>query len=381
MSSSNIRNLIATALAEADEALEKGASADFQPVISEQVSDVDHKEALKLAASVQLIHANLKGIVDDRSAEEKVAEALLLMGHLKQAAEDIPVNPGLGDGVGPGAPGTAIPVEGSIYEDEKASPPQSYGDDSSRANALPETTSNTEVGPAGGATAMTTNATAGPVEATAVAVSGPPALPNIPGNTQAEPSAPGSGSEGGKMAGIDPEVYKRVLVQETLKAAEKMGKVAELRQKLGMMSPLAGGVAAGEGVPPAPTGQKGIESNEAAIALTKKDAVSGREPELNHLLVEPALTQSTDTKLQENLDHASSAGAKTAELARSYLKKVAEKGCTCKDDGTCAYCTMKKKIGGGDDDTKEASSGEPPSGVTAEEYQELRDSLFAGEEN
>lgn len=107
--------------------------------------------------------------------------------------------------------------------------------------------------------------------------------------------------------------------------------------------------AAGEGVslPSGGTnsGRSALKSNSAPVAFTKGQAKAPQKTLLKEVLTEPALTKSTDGKLQENLRNTAKAGVKiAAEQARVYLQKIKEAGCTCDGKGECKYCKMKSSM-------------------------------------
>jgi hypothetical protein len=65
-----------------------------------------------------------------------------------------------------------------------------------------------------------------------------------------------------------------------------------------------------------------LESSTAAINMKKVDGKKPQKRMLSEVLTEPALTSSTDSKVNENLRNASKGGVKIA-AARAYLAKVA----------------------------------------------------------
>ena len=89
-----------------------------------------------------------------------------------------------------------------------------------------------------------------------------------------------------------------------------------------------------EGVPSQPsevtTQKRHIQSSEAAINLTKRDAKAVPKERMGEVLSEPAQKKSTDPVLHNNLDATSSAGVKISSVkvaaARAFLRKVAEEG-------------------------------------------------------
>lgn len=346
----SITDLIERALHEANTALEQGAVvAEEEPMKEASVGVVDPAEVLKVAAGLEFIGQNLVSLVDDRTDEEKVAEAVILLGQLQKLAnEDIPLTPPLTSGVAPGAGGTALAT------DDGAPPTggQTYSADGSKVNALPdEPSGTTKVRPSDSPTAMETDEDS-PQEAIKPVI---------------------------KMGGV-PEAYRQVLIARSLDAASVMGKMAAFRAKLGMVPSPEGVGAVGENVPPAPEGEKGIATNEEAINLTKKDAVADLQAEVAKVLKEPAYSGATDRKLDDALDHASSAGTKLSSVARQTLEKVAEQGCTCNGSGTCSYCHLRSKLASffGDATPEVAEDPEKlPAGMTEQQFQELRAALVA----
>lgn len=90
-------------------------------------------------------------------------------------------------------------------------------------------------------------------------------------------------------------------------------------------------------------GRKYIQSNSAAIDMTKGDAKGPQKTQLKEVLEEPALSPATDSKLKENLRNAGSAGVKIA-AAKAALQKIASAGCQCESSGECKYCQMKTAV-------------------------------------
>jgi len=91
---------------------------------------------------------------------------------------------------------------------------------------------------------------------------------------------------------------------------------------------------------PANAGRELIQSNQALIDYTKRQAKSPRKAELAQVLVEPAMTATTDSKVNENLRNAPQAGVKIA-AAKALLQKIAEEGCSCNGKKECRYCKMQ----------------------------------------
>jgi hypothetical protein len=91
-------------------------------------------------------------------------------------------------------------------------------------------------------------------------------------------------------------------------------------------------------------GRRLIQSNQAAIDYTKGDAKGPQKTQLKEVLDEPALSSSTDSKLEENLRNTGKAGVKIAG-ARATLEKVAAAGCTCVNiNGECPFCSLQQKL-------------------------------------
>lgn len=67
--------------------------------------------------------------------------------------------------------------------------------------------------------------------------------------------------------------------------------------------------------------RRAIESNSAVVAMKKVDGKKPQKRMLSEVLTEPALTSSTDSKVQENLRNASAGGVKIA--AAAFLQKIA----------------------------------------------------------
>lgn len=91
-------------------------------------------------------------------------------------------------------------------------------------------------------------------------------------------------------------------------------------------------------------GRRLIQSNQAAIDASKRDAKGPIKTQLKEVLDEPALSPSTDSTLEENLRNTGKAGVKIAG-ARAYLEKVAAAGCTCAvSNGECPSCRLTAKL-------------------------------------
>ena len=85
----------------------------------------------------------------------------------------------------------------------------------------------------------------------------------------------------------------------------------------------------GEGLKPSDTPVGGnnvrsiLESNQSVINMKKIDGKRPQKKMLSEVLTEPALTSSTDSKVQDNLRNASQGGVKIA-MVKAYLQKIAE---------------------------------------------------------
>jgi hypothetical protein len=116
-----------------------------------------------------------------------------------------------------------------------------------------------------------------------------------------------------------------------------LGKVAEATQ---------GGMVLSDDKASAPVpsnpGRQMIASNAAPKAATKREAKAPQKKALSEVLTEPAMSAAHDSKVNENLRNASKGGVKiAAAVAKTYLAKIAEEGCTCSGKGECKYCKMK----------------------------------------
>lgn len=95
--------------------------------------------------------------------------------------------------------------------------------------------------------------------------------------------------------------------------------------------------------------EKALQSNEAAIDLTKAEAMAVPKKQLGEVLEEPAMSSATDKTLDNALgaDVVDEAGAKVA-AARSILQKLASRGCTCSTDSSnepCQACKVASRLG------------------------------------
>lgn len=102
-------------------------------------------------------------------------------------------------------------------------------------------------------------------------------------------------------------------------------------------APPPGASPAQEGTPSEPSDvnsqKRLIDSNEAAINYTKREAKADPKSDVNKVLDEPALTSSTDSTLQDTLEHTQQAGVKISAAltktaaAQALLYKLAEAAC------------------------------------------------------
>ncbi len=102
--------------------------------------------------------------------------------------------------------------------------------------------------------------------------------------------------------------------------------------------------------------RKAIESNSAVVAMKKVDGKKPQKRMLSEVLTEPALTSSTDSKVQENLRNATKGGVKIA--AAAFLQKIAS------DPEDPRHEKLKEAIEKKKAERKEASSGEAPAKPT-----------------
>lgn len=125
---------------------------------------------------------------------------------------------------------------------------------------------------------------------------------------------------------------KDVLKQAAAAMKQKVARVLTLI-KAADVPPQA--TASEEGVPalpgPAASQERMIDSNQAAINYTKRDAKAEPKERMGEVLDEPAQKKTTDTVLQNNLSNTNEAGTKISSVrvaaARAYLSKIAEAGC------------------------------------------------------
>lgn len=339
----SIQELIESAVADARGQAEKTASVrtPTRPAEARSVS-IDHKEALKVAAALDLIRDNLSDVIDDRPLAEKLAEYALLTERLKLAGEDIPVTTPMGEGLSPGAPGTAMAL---VPSSDPNTPGMALRLPEAKSSQIPDSTQNNEAGSDGNATTMMETD---------------------------EEDPPGSVS--GKTA-----AYKHALIQAITKRASvgSATRLAQLKSKLAM-SPLAGGTTVGEGVPEVPEGETGIGSGDEAINFTRRqaDQITKKRFQALGLLSEPMVPGTEEPVLGQLLDH--STGEKLS-AAKAYLMKVAGDGCSCGHQGRCVYCSVKTKVASimvGEDPAGSADPAqEAPQGLTSDEYADVLRSL------
>ena len=95
--------------------------------------------------------------------------------------------------------------------------------------------------------------------------------------------------------------------------------------------------------PAAAPGRQLIANNAAPAKATKREAKVPVKKPLSEVLTEPALTSSTDNTVQQNLRNAAKGGVKIAAV-KEFLRKVADAGCVCANQGECDYCKMKASL-------------------------------------
>lgn len=143
-------------------------------------------------------------------------------------------------------------------------------------------------------------------------------------------------------------VLKKLAGEDVMKANIEAERTANPLAGMGQLesfdatqaSPHQAGDASGGGF--GNQGRRLIASNQAAIDATKGDAKGPVKTQLSEVLDEPALTSSTDSVLENNLQNTGKAGVKIA-AARATLEKVAQQGCTCTTiDGECAFDRLVK---------------------------------------
>jgi len=93
-------------------------------------------------------------------------------------------------------------------------------------------------------------------------------------------------------------------------------------------TPPPGAAPSEEGIPPEPSDvdkqkNKMLQSNQAAIDYTKKDAKGDPITDVNQVLNEPAMSAAHDKTLNKVLDHTQEAGAKISSAMSSAIRKIA----------------------------------------------------------
>ena len=144
-------------------------------------------------------------------------------------------------------------------------------------------------------------------------------------------NAPG-GSESWKDKDVLKQAAASVLLKKTA-ASKQVARVFKLIKEADVPPQSS---ASEEGVPalpgPAAAQEKLIDSLQAAINYTKRDAKAEPKERMGEVLDEPAQKKTTDTVLQNNLSNTTEAGTKISSVkvaaARAYLKKIAEEGCS-----------------------------------------------------
>ena len=75
---------------------------------------------------------------------------------------------------------------------------------------------------------------------------------------------------------------------------------------------------------PMPPGRSLVQNKDQIKNVTKREAKAPRKAELAQVLTEPALTKSTDSKVQDNLRNAAKGGVKIAEAVETLQKIAAD---------------------------------------------------------
>lgn len=168
-------------------------------------------------------------------------------------------------------------------------------------------------------------------------------VPTKPGNDPASPGQTNTGTAmettindapGGGESWKDKDVLKQAAAVLLKKTASKK-QVARVFNIIKEADVPPQATEAEEGVPalpgPAAAQEKLIDSIDAAINYTKRDAKAEPKERMGEVLSEPAQKKTTDTVLQNNLSNTTEAGTKISSVkvaaARAYLKKIAEEGC------------------------------------------------------
>ena len=203
-----------------------------------------------------------------------------------------------------------------------------------------------KVGPGEGPGAFETNEnkpTPG-VQSEAVGQANTGVIPMKPGKDSASPGQTNTDTAmettindppGGKESWKDKDVLKQAAAA-LVKRAGKATQVARVFSIIKEADVPPQATASEEGVPalpgPAAAQEKLIDSLQAAMNYTKRDAKAEPKERMGEVLDEPAQKKTTDTVLQNNLSNTEAAGTKISSVqaaaTRAYLKKVAEAGCS-----------------------------------------------------
>lgn len=292
-------------VAEAEEYSEE-TKKEEKKAKDEETKEASLESFLKVAESCEFLADHLHEVVDSRTPHEKLAEYAEVHEALMKAAEgDIPMDPQLDSGIGPGGPESAMVAEEATTTGDSLGAGESG--EATPAHQSPKVTAPTEATTAAGpANAMETN----------------------------EEMMMGEQPEDVlKQAGV-PATFAKYFVKAAADAenpaAISAGTVPELQSVADANPAQMQGSEVGEQTPreTAPTTGEGagralIASNEAAIAATKGKAKAPVKAPLAEVLTEPAMAVAHDTVLAQSLDNTSSAGVKIA-AARALIKKVAE---------------------------------------------------------
>lgn len=151
-------------------------------------------------------------------------------------------------------------------------------------------------------------------------------------------------------------------------AAYKMKKSSAVNFVLGKIAEYHGGgetldSASEQGPKPESGGSNSARSNissiQAAINMKKVDGKNPQKKQLSEVLTEPALTKSTDSKVQENLRNATAGGVKIA-AAKAVLAKIAADPSDPRHEALKAAIAKKKEEKEEKSEKKKESGYETP---------------------
>jgi len=378
MSNTSIMEMVSQVLASSKSMLktaeaETGGEAEEKVAAQENPQEADLDEIMKIAEGCDYLADHLHEVIDDRSAEEKLAEYATVHEELLKAAQDeIPQNPPLDSGAPlPGGPGTAMKAEQAdapgtsldAGESGEATP----GHQSPKAVAPSE-----KPNPADAPNALETNKemmmaeqpedvlkqaqakVREVLEKEGKQITPAMAQKAMQVSAVQDPKKPGAETAGGgtlkkasefteKMAeeGHVPKNVAEALLGKLAEDAINPAKIGQqghaieggttpdLQSPAGVPPAQSQGSEAGELTPreAAPTegaggGRELVGSNDAAIDATKGQAKQQNKGQLAEVLTEPAMSKTHDKTLHESLDNTQEAGVKIS-AARELLKKLA----------------------------------------------------------